>query len=107
MNIAHGVFFFIRTKDNARYEVIGERDVPQNRHILKDQLVQLTGLEAEEKCPYPLRRIEVYVPQTDEILVFLTNNMDLGASTIAAIYKDRWQIEIFDRDRTCNNNAME
>jgi len=92
---AQGVFFVTRIKDNARYEVVGERDVPQNRHILKDQLIQLTGLKAEEKCPYPLRRVEVYVPETDEILVFLTNNMDLGATTIAAIYKDRWQIEIF------------
>jgi hypothetical protein len=92
---AQGVFFVTRMKDNARYEVVGERDVPQNRHILKDQLIQLTGLKAEEKCPYPLRRVEVYVPETDEILVFLTNNIDLGATTIAAIYKDRWQIEIF------------
>lgn len=92
---AQGVFFVTRMKDNARYEVVGERDVPQNRHILKDELIQLTGPQAEEKCPYPLRRIEVYVPETDEILVFLTNHLDWGATTIAAIYKDRWQIEIF------------
>ena len=92
---AQGVFFVTRMKDNALYEVVGERDVPQNRNILKDELIQLTGPKAEEKCPYPLRRIEVYVPQTDEILVFLTNNLDFGATTIAAIYKDRWQIEIF------------
>jgi hypothetical protein len=92
---AQGVFFVTRMKDNALYEVVGERDVPQNRHILKDEIIQLTGLKAEEKCPYPLRRVEVYVPETEEILVFLTNNMDLGATTIAAIYKDRWQIEIF------------
>jgi IS4 transposase len=44
-----------------------------------------------------LRLIEVYVPETDEILVFITNNHDLGATTIAAIYKDRWQIEAFFR----------
>jgi hypothetical protein len=92
---AQGVFFVTRMKDNALYEVVGERDVPQNRHILKDELIQLTGLKAEEKCPYPLRRIEVYVPETNGILVFLTNNLDLGATTIAAVYKDRWQIEIF------------
>jgi len=82
-------------KDNALYEVVGERDVPQNRHIRRDELIQLTGLKAEEKCPYPLRRIEVHVRETNESLVFLTNNPDLGATTTAAVYKDRWQIEIF------------
>jgi hypothetical protein len=92
---AQGVFFVTRMKDKALYEVVGERDVPQNRNILKDELIQLTGPQAEEKCPYPLRRIEVYVPETDEVLVFLTNHLDFGATTVAAIYKDRWQIEIF------------
>ena len=53
------------------------------------------GSKAIERCPYPLRRIEVYDPETEEILVFLTNNLNLGATTIAAIYKERWQIEIF------------
>lgn len=92
---SQGVYFVTRMKENALYQVIGERQTPHQRHILKDELIQLTGLQAEEKCPYPLRRIEVYDPPKNEILVFLTNNMDLGATTIAAIYKDRWQIEIF------------
>jgi hypothetical protein len=92
---AHGVFFITRMKDNAVYEVVGERDVPQNSHILKDELIQLTGPRAEEKCPYPLRLTTVHDPKTDKILEFLTNNLDLGATTIAAIFKDRWQIEIF------------
>lgn len=57
---AQGVFFVTRMKNNALYEVFGEREVPQNRNILKDELIQLIGPKAEEKCPYPLRRIEVY-----------------------------------------------
>jgi len=92
---AQGVFFVTRMKDNAIYEVVGEKNVPQNGHILQDELIQLTGPKAEEKCPYPLRLITVYDPETDKILLFLTNNLDLGATTIAAIFKDRWQIEIF------------
>jgi hypothetical protein len=92
---AGGVYFVTRMKDNALYEVIGEKEVPQNRHILKDEMIELRGPKAIEKCPYPLRRIEVYDPETEEVLVFLTNNPNLGATTIAAIYKERWQIEIF------------
>lgn len=93
--ISQGVYFVTKMKENALYEVIGEREVAKNRNILKDELIQFTGYGAQEKCPYPLRRIEVYDPETEEIHVFLTNHMELGPTTIAAIYKDRWQIEIF------------
>jgi IS4 transposase len=92
---AQGVYFVTRMKDNAVYEVVGERKVPQNRYILKDELIELRGLKAIEKCPYPLRRIEAYDPETDKVLVFLTNQLELGSTTIAAVYKDRWQMEIF------------
>lgn len=92
---ARGVYFVTRMKENCVYEVVGEREVPKNRNILKDELIELRGLRAMEKCPYPLRRIEVFDPDTGKILVFLTNHLHLGSTTISAIYKDRWQIEIF------------
>jgi hypothetical protein len=82
-------------KENCVYEVVGEKEVPKNRNILKDELIELRGAKAMEKCPYPLRRIEVFDPETGKILVFLTNHLRLGATTISAIYRDRWQIEIF------------
>lgn len=90
-----GVFFVTRMKDNALFEVVEEREPPQNRGILKDQVIRLTGTGAQEKCPHLLRRVEAIREDTGDILVFLTNHHDLGASTIAAIYKDRWQIELF------------
>jgi len=90
-----GVYFVTRMKDNALFEVVEERTVPQNRHILKDQTIRLTGTGAQDKCPHLLRRIEVIREDTGSILVFITNHHGLGATTIAAIYKDRWQIELF------------
>jgi hypothetical protein len=92
---AQGVFFVTRMKNNTLYEVVKEQEIPKNSHILKDEIIHLAGTQADEKCPHPLRRIEVYNPEKDEVLVFLTNNMKLSATTIAAIYKDRWQIELF------------
>ena len=90
-----GVYFVTRMKDNALFDVIEEREVPRNRNILKDQTIRLSGTGAQEKCPHLLRRVEAIREDTGGILVFLTNHHGLGASTIAAIYKDRWQIELF------------
>ena len=90
-----GVFFVTRMKNNAQYEGVEERDPPQNRNILKDQTIRLTGTGAQEKCPHLLRRVEAIREDTGETLVFLSNHHGLGASTIAAIYKDRWQVELF------------
>ena len=90
-----GVFFVTRQKDNADYIVIEEKPIPQNRNILKDQIIELSGFYSQQKCPYPLRRIEVWDEENRRTLVLLTNHLSFGSTTIAAIYKDRWQIEIF------------
>ena len=92
---AQGVFFVTRSKENMVYQAVGDREPPSHSNILKDELIELTGYKAGEKCPFPLRRIELYDAEKKEILVFLTNHQGLSARTIAAIYKDRWQIEIF------------
>ena len=92
---AADVFFVTRMRGNAVYDVVDERPVPQNRNIVSDQTIRLTGAGSQEKCPYLLRRIEAVREDTGDILVFLTNHHGLGASTVAAIYKDRWQIELF------------
>ena len=90
-----GVYFVTRMMPNAVYEVIRENRVPQNRNILRDSIIRLSTAYAAERCPYHLRRVEFYNAEKDETLVFLTNHMKLGASTVPAIYKDRWQIELF------------
>jgi hypothetical protein len=90
-----GIYFVTRMKSNTVYEVVKAHPIPQHRNILADQTIRLTGTDASKKCPHLLRRIEVWNPDKEEVLVFLTNHFALGASTIAAIYKDRWQIELF------------
>src|SRR5881409_1170803 len=89
------VFFVTRLKDNALYEVVERRAVPERSHVRRDEVIRLTGVAAATKCPHPLRRVEVVAPATGDVLVFVTNHLAFGATTIAAIYKDRWQVELF------------
>jgi hypothetical protein len=89
-----GVFFVTRLKSNAVYEVVEDRAVPQGRNILQDRIIRLTG-EAGKKCEHLLRVVTVWDKETDRYIDLLTNHLDFGATTISAIYKDRWQIELF------------
>lgn len=93
---AQGVFFVTRSKDTMAYDVAESRAVPTRGGIVADEAITLTGPLTRTKYPatQTLRRI---VLRTDEgtTLVFLTNHRTLGATTIARIYKDRWQIELF------------
>lgn len=90
-----GVFFVTRWKDTAVYKVVERRAVPERSTVVRDEVIQLTGADAPSKCPYLLRRVEIADPEMKTRLVFLTNHLKFGATTIAAIYKDRWQIELF------------
>jgi hypothetical protein len=88
------VFFVTRLKDKADYEVVEKRAVPEKGNVLKDEVIVLMTLAAEGQDCF-LRRIEVWVEEKQETMVFVTNHLKLAASTIAAIYKDRWKIELF------------
>lgn len=90
-----GVYFVSRLRANALYEVLQERAVPSNTAVLRDQTIVLSSPHAAQRCAHPLRRIEVRREDTGQVLVFVTNHLKFAASTIAAIYKDRWQIELF------------
>jgi hypothetical protein len=90
-----GVWFVTRQKGNANYTVIEEKRVPVNRSILKDQHITCNVYASRKAHPSPLRRIEVWDEAKRESIVLITNHMAFGATTIASIYKDRWQIEVF------------
>jgi hypothetical protein len=90
-----GVWFVTRQKGNANYTVIEEKGVPVNRSILKDQHITCNVYYSKKYYPYPLRRIEVWDEAKRESIVLITNHMAFGATTIASIYRDRWQIEVF------------
>ncbi len=93
--IAQGVYFVTRMKENAVYKVVKRRRTPQRRNILSDEIIRLTGVHAQAKCPDLLRRIVVWDEENQREIVLLTNHFDFGATTIAEIYRERWQIELF------------
>jgi len=90
-----GIFFVTRLKSNTAYEVVGERNPPSRGNIVSDQIIWLTGDKAADDCPYGLRRVVVWDKDNDRAIILLTNHLEFAASTIAAIYKDRWKIETF------------
>jgi len=89
------IYFVTRLKDNAAYEVQEKGPLPAHRNILADELIQFTGEKARKDCPCLLRRVVVWDPAGDREIVLLTNLLEFGPTTIAAIYKDRWEIELF------------
>ena len=91
-----GIFFITRQKRNAIYRVTERRNVNKKQGLCSDQTIKLTSIKGQQ-CPHPLRRIGYRDPETKKHYVFLTNNFKLSPKTIADIYKDRWQIEIFFR----------
>ena len=91
----NGVFFVTRLKENADYMVVKNRLVPHHSTIVSDQLIRFTGFYAQKHCPYLLRRVVVWDKDKEQEIVLLTNHHDFGSTTISAIYRDRWQIELF------------
>jgi len=88
------VHFVTRLKDSAEYGVVDQCKVPEGGNIIRDEVILLCA-QQEIGPQAKLRRIEVWVEEKKQNMVFVTNHLKLAASTIAAIYKERWAIELF------------
>ena len=87
-------FFVVRAKENLRFKAVKwKRRMPKD--VVSDSIVRLSGYASEKKYPDVLRRIVYYDEEQDRTFTFLTNALTLDALTIALLYKNRWQIELF------------
>jgi len=89
------VWFVTRLKANACYEVVADREITAPGQVLADHIIRLTSVRGQAAYPEYLRRVHYRDPETGKEYVFLTNRMDLSALEVAALYKRRWQIEVF------------
>ena len=90
-----GIFFVIRLKKNSKWRRVGSRRADRKKGVLCDQDIRITGSSAH-KYPETLRRIR-FRAEDGNVYEFITNRFDLAATTIADIYKARWDIETFFR----------
>jgi IS4 transposase len=88
-------FFVTRTKSNTKFRRVYSAPVERSTGIICDQTIMLTGVISRKDYPEHLRRIRFKDPDTGKTLVFLTNNFAFPAATICALYKRRWQVELF------------
>jgi IS4 transposase len=88
-------FFVTRAKSNMNARRVYSAPVDRTTGLVCDQTIALKGHCTSKDYPEHLRRIKFKDPQTGKVLVFLTNNMTLPALTITALYKNRWQVELF------------
>jgi IS4 transposase len=89
------VYFVTRMKEKAVYEVQEEGRIPQNSNVVCDQIISFPRLAREGEKAVLFRRVEIWDKEKEEAIVFLSNLLAFGATTIAAIYKDRWEVELF------------
>jgi hypothetical protein len=87
-------FFVTRAKRGLQFRRVYSAKVDKTCGVMCDQTICLTGQSSQTDYPEQLRRIR-FKDETGKVLVFLTNNMTLPAATIAALYKSRWQVELF------------
>ncbi|MDQ5880708.1 MAG: hypothetical protein QG616_538 [Pseudomonadota bacterium] len=90
-----GAFFVTRAKSNMKWHRIYSMPTDRSAGIICDQRIALDGFYTKQDFPAQLRRVRLNDPETGKTLIFLTNQMTLPAMTICALYKNRWQVELF------------
>lgn len=90
-----GAFFLIRAKSNTLYKRRYSNKTDTSDGIICDQTIMLTGLKTSVDYPQALRRVKYYDTTTGKTFNFLTNNFTISAQTVADLYKQRWQVELF------------
>jgi len=90
-----GLIWVTRIRGNALYRVLERRSTGNNSAVTSDQTIEYTGKQAHKTPLRPVRRIGYRDPETNKHYVFITNNFRWSAQTIADIYKQRWQVELF------------
>jgi hypothetical protein len=88
-------YFIVRAKDNLQFRRLYSNKVNKDNGVLLDQIGKLTGFYVSKNYPEKLRRIKFYDEETENDLMFLSNNLDLMAEDIAQLYKYRWKVELF------------
>ena len=89
------IYFVTRMKEGAAYKIVERNDVSKHKNITSDHIIKYTGFYSKQKCPLELCKIRSIDPETGKAIIILTNIFHLSAKTISALYKERWQIEIF------------
>jgi hypothetical protein len=90
-----GSFFVVRAKDNLRFKCVRSGQIEKATGLRCDQSIRLLTKKSAKEYPKYLRRVKYYDQETDQTLVFLTNNFEIDAIIVARLYKQRWQVELF------------
>jgi hypothetical protein len=88
-------YFIIRAKKNMNFYRMQSNKVDKSTGLRCDQVIRLSVYKTRKCYPDKLRRVKYHDRETDKILVFLTNNFDIPALTVAELYRNRWRIELF------------
>lgn len=89
------VYFVTRLKKTAEYCVEKDFPVHLNRNIISDRLILFSGPKAQKHCPHIMRKVAVWDTENEQQIILLTNHLKFGGTTISAIHRDRWQVELF------------